>query len=99
MTDAPISLSKRGCMGVLYYPAHAGAGVETMTAKKFAEKIAAVFEELDADMVSNIPVNLGDEGVVRSELEARGLKVEVLPTFVDVERTKLARFLLTVTRR
>lgn len=68
-----------------------------MNAIQYAEKLAEGIVENDADLL-DYPVHVGDEEIVKAELERRGLKVSMKPSYLDAARTQIARYLLTVTR-
>ena len=68
-----------------------------MNAIQYAEKIAVGMVENDADEWDFF-VNVGDEQIIKAELERRGLKVSMKPSYLDRTRTKIARYKLTVTR-
>jgi hypothetical protein len=66
---------------------------------KVAKKIAQIFEETDADQISELSVAVNDAEPIAAALKRLGLDVSKSePRFADVERKNLVRYALTITR-
>jgi len=73
-------------------------GIGRTTADGIAKKIAEIFEETNADQVSELAVNVGDEEQIMAAMKRLGFDVYSEQRFADVKRTKIARYVLTVRR-
>jgi hypothetical protein len=69
-----------------------------MKADAIAKKIAKIFEETNADEVSELSVGVNEAEPIAGALKQLGFDVTMEQRFADAARTKITRYVLTVHR-